>query len=756
MIAAGYDPNIYTAFWTRFTDAKKTNFFTELFGRRRPADKRLKEMIEAVKLLPQDCFEKKSQVSSDDFNRWRSKVINFSGLGTKEALSGLVSRTKLIPLRTDIDHLRFSPSGEFILAQDSSGVYVIKREPFSLLFRFDAEEAMPAAFTSDSKFVVVHNENLRVQRWSIDEKSLVSTHEVAIPKGLWQSQLSPDGRILAAYQYNGDLVLYDVASNEEIFKEKNFYLPDFVEYFIWKLTLDLLDLNEVSVVNMVFSPDGKYFLAGRKGMRVFGTRRQETIAVDLAARKLFPIGDNVKTLLFNSFTFLGPEKIVGTFGQDIEKSGIFSFPDGKRLEQFELSGNEFQKAERSDYILVRPVSGAAVAAYDLKAKKYVVGNKKSAFDLFENQYVAERKNGELSIYRMGANEPQAMLELPPSTFGTLRAASVSPDGSWLSVSDRSRGAVWDLKTGERKIHVRGFRGSYFADDGNVYADFPKQAEIERTTAVMDVKGGTIKALNPISASNTRQHGRYLVTRRSKNEKPEKERKKDERPAFTEEEREKAIGYKDTIFEVRDVQSGSSLWTRQFDNETPRYFITPAQNTITFVWRLETQAAKEIVKTDPHLTEKVRSMQEKTGDYLFQFVDAATGVNKGKLLLETGEGSFTVESVSIGGDYVIVGDDENRILVHSLKTGQLLQRFFGEYAAVSAPSGLIAVSNVPGRVTVYNIGNGSERTTLAFTKSLSMLQFLPDGKHLFVLTSDQTAFLFDAARFAVNSTGGMGR
>ena len=142
-------------------------------------------------------------------------------------------------------------------------MYVLKREPFKLLFRFDAADALPAVFTPDSQNIVLHNKNLRVQTWNVSSQGLVSTHEVAIPKGLWQTQLSPDGKMLAAYQFNGDLVLYNVETNEAIFTKRKFYTPNFAEYLSWRLTLDLLETSEVNAVNMVFSPDSKDFLAGR-------------------------------------------------------------------------------------------------------------------------------------------------------------------------------------------------------------------------------------------------------------------------------------------------------------------------------------------------------------------------------------------------------------------------------------------------------------------------------------------------------------
>jgi WD40 repeat protein len=577
---------------------------------------------------------------------------------------------------------------------------------------------------------------------------MVSVHEVAIPRGLWQTQLSPDGKVLAAYQYNSDLVLYNVETNEAIYTKKKFYIPNFVEVIGWQLTQDLLETNELNALNMVFSPDSKYFLAGRKGFRFFGVTAQETTALELLSGKQISIGGNVKKLLFNAFTFLGPDRIAGSFGDEMENSGIFAFPDGKRLDKFELGGNQIQKAEGSEYLVVRPVVGAAVAAFDMKAKKYTIANKKSAFDIHTDEFVSERVNGELAIYNVNSNSPRATLALPPSLLGHLRAVAVSNDGGWLTVSDRSRGAVWNVTNGERKFHTRGFQGSHFGADGGIYADFPKQDQQARTIVVMNAGAGSISPHTPITGSGTRQHGKFLVSLREKADGPPPAANKDagvNAAAGDADDEDEGPALKNTVLEVRDVVSGTALWTRSFAKETPRYFITPSQNSIVFAWRLRSDAVKEFTAADPALAQRLGGMLNKTGDYLLQVLDANTGAEKGKILLETGEGSFGIKSIYSAGDNIVISDFTNRLLVYAVKTGGLTQRFFGQYATVSPSAGLIAVSNVPGRVTVYDLASGQGRQVLTFKKPLAMLQFLPDGKRLFALTTDQTAFLFDVAK-----------
>ena len=742
LAAAGYDPNVFTGFWTRLTNAKKSGFLGEIFGGAKPADKRLREMVDAIKSISPQCIEKRA-ADTAEFDKWRKFVINFSGLNTKESLSGLISRRELVPLRSDIEHLKFSPDGKHLLAQDSASVTVLTREPFAIVFRIEAEDAQRAAFTPDSKTILVYDEKLRVQNWDIQSKSLTSVNDVAIPRGFWQTRLSPDGSVLACYQYNGDLVLYDVATNEPIFKEKQFYLPTYFEYFFWSILRNATDASEVGVFNMKFSPDGRYFIAGRNVSAGLQSR-QETIGIDLSTKTKFGLGENIKRLLYHNLAFVSADKVVGQYGSDIAKSGIFTFPSGERVDQFELSGVSFATAERGDYVLVRPVNGAAVGVYDTKAKKYVVANKKAALDIFENTFVAERRNGELALYEVSRNEPKAVLELPPSPFGNLRTTSLSHDGKWLAASEKSRGAIWNLATGERVMHTRAYHGSYFAPDGQVYADFPKMGSTDRTIAKIDVNGAAISPVSPLTDDNARQIGPYLVVRKPIKQKGESAQNV-QRPA-DEQQHERRLASSETIFEIRDARTGSSLWTRQFDTETPSYSLSAPNDTMVLYWPLRSKAARAIVATSPELSAKVGTMEDKEGDYLFQVIDPKTGARRGQVLFESGDGSIQIEGVTAAGDYLVVRDDENRILVYSISSGRLIRRFFGNRAIVSLAAGVIAVENFTGKVTVYELASGKEIDRLLFRKPVSMMQFVDDRKQLFVLTADQIAYTFDAMRF----------
>lgn len=757
--AAGYDPTAMVAFWKRFTNAKKVGFWGAFFGERRPVDKRLGEMITALKTIPAACLDKLAASRRSDFETWKSVVINYSGFGAKESLNGLMYRRPLVPMRSEIRYLRFSPDGQYILAQDESTVTVLKREPLSVVFRVDVEDAFPAIFSTDSSKLIVYNHNLRVQQWNISDKRLISTYEVALPSvGYWQTRISPAGNYVACYAYNADLIIYDVATGNEIYKEKEFYLPSRWDVFFWEIFMDILDLREIPALNLEFSPDGRYLLAGKRtvGGSWSSISQEKTTAVDLFTGKKISIGDNVKKILLTSMDFMGPNKVIGQYGNDPKKSGIFTFPDGERLAQLDLTGSSFTAGYSGDLITIRPVAGAAVGLYDINQKKFLLGNAKSALDVYDRTFVAEKRDGEIGLFNADTRENFASIALPTSPFGRLRTTELSADGNWLVASDRSRGAGWDLRTGERKVHVRTFRGAYIAPDGLVYADFPKQGKSERFMGAMDLKKGTVNVVGDIvNEDNIRQFGRYLMLRKPLKEKKEKEKTETEedkrKTPFSEEGTEKPIPDKEILMEMHEVQTGGLLWKREFQNERPAFSLSSAHDSMLLAWYINSEAAKQIIGNSPTLKAKREKMANKEGDQLIEIIDPKTGEIKGDFLLETGEGSFSPEYLTLAGDYLLINDNHNRILVYSSTTGDLLTRFFGNYAAVSPATKQVAVENSPGRVTIYDVLTGAEITKLSFIHPLSLMQFTQGGQRLFVLTTDQTAFMFDTAKFTHEDT-----
>ena len=125
LTAAGYDPQAHARLFDRFAETKgKTGgFFSDLFGVTKPEAKRLREMIKGLAALPPGCVETRAAKQNEEYQRWQSAVVSYTGLGRKEALHGVIAKTMLEPpLRGEITHLRFSPDGKYVLAQDDAGI----------------------------------------------------------------------------------------------------------------------------------------------------------------------------------------------------------------------------------------------------------------------------------------------------------------------------------------------------------------------------------------------------------------------------------------------------------------------------------------------------------------------------------------------------------------------------------------------------------------------------------------------------------
>jgi WD40 repeat protein len=717
--SAGYDPQAYASAWDRVAETKgKTGgWFSDLFGTTKPEARRLREILKAIATLPAECKASRAAAApAAEFQAWQAGVINYTGLGRKESLRDVVWKKQLEPpLRGDITHLRFSPDGKYVLAQDDSGINVLSREPFALLFRIDAPEARPAQFTPDSQAIVFHNASLRVETWSLADEKLKVAREMVILKGCAQTTLSPDGKTLVCLNRDFDLTLYEVASGAPIFQKKSVYTPkSFLEIFIIALNA-ILSEEGMEFLEMGFSPDARYFVAGRN---------ESALAVDLTTREAIALRGQLKRHIGGGFTFIAPDRVIGTNYEDAKKSALLSFPDGQVIEELSVGHANLTPAAHGNYLIIHPVKDFPVGIMDLTTKKIFMARKQAAVDVYDKVFVGEQRNGELGLFDIEGGAFRSKVLLPRNSFGRLRAAAISPDLRWLAVSERTRGAVWDLNKGERLIHIRGFRGAHFAD-GALYADFPKFEETGRLIARFDLS--TRRASEGMKIDEeTRafQRGPFVVVTN-----PAKKG-----GSITE----------NVVMEVHDARSGASVWTKSFPKEAPQTWIDPHEGTVALAWGVSANAAKAEIKSNPVLSSRLATMREKEGDYFIQTLDAQTGRATGALLIETGKGSFRISDVTVAGDWVVISDTQNRVLVYSLSSGEQKGRFFGGNSTIAKSSGLLCVENERGQLTVYDLATMQKRDQFIFSSPVSLAQFSADGKRLFVLTANQTAYVLDVA------------
>jgi len=707
---AGYAPRGYVDFFDRLaqTEGKTGSRLSDFFGVTKPDSRRLREMLKLSTALPEACLGEPAARPPQSFADWQTAVLGYAGLGRRESLRGVQAKKKLEPaLRSDITHLRFSPDGRLVLAQDHASIFLLTREPLATLFRIDAPDAEPAQFTPDGAGVVFHTPALRVERWSLADEGRQSVHELVVHEGCRQTALSPDGSVLACLDGEFTLALIDVASGSRFFAKKEFFPPIRNILFLLMLLLS----PEGEWIRMDFSPDGRYFLAANP---------RDALALDLTTRQPLKLPGRLNRWLRSRFTFLDSERLVAVNDERPDKSAVVRFPTGEELKQISVGRQKMTRASHGDFVLLRPIKDYAVGVFDLSKNEIFFASPKPALDYHHPLLVGEMKDGQVVLENAQERRGIASIPLPPSPLASLRALGVSSDLKYLAASTASRGAVWNLETGARVFHMRGFRGAYFDEDNRFYADFPKDEKVERRVMVFDLDKVTFLEGPAITDQNTRQHGSVLVAF-----KPRKEGESLE---------------KDVILEVRDVTSGSTLWSHHFPKDAPDLFA--GAGVLVLSWPVKANTAKDAINADPTLKARLKAMKEKEGDYYLEVWDARGGRVRGRLLVETSKGAFRVNQAFAAGDWMVLIDNTNRVLLYSLSSGELRGRVFGNRATVSSAAGLLAVENERGVLTLYDLASLEKRGDYVFSAPVSAAAFSPDGTRLLIVTASQTAYLLE--------------
>src|SRR5581483_10813956 len=212
---AGYSTRAFGDVFDRLAETRGNtgNFLSDLFGATPPDAKRLRQMTQSAPQVPSTCVARRDNTETA-VTAWQKLVIEYSDNLAHENLPGLISKRALTEhLRPEIQQIRISHDGKYVMAQDPSNIFVLTRSPFQVLFRIDAAEARSAQFTPDSKAIVfdtvTFNGSPRVEQWSIATRQRTAVHEIYLRDGCTSTSLSPDGKFLACHSYG--------ASNAQVF-----------------------------------------------------------------------------------------------------------------------------------------------------------------------------------------------------------------------------------------------------------------------------------------------------------------------------------------------------------------------------------------------------------------------------------------------------------------------------------------------------------------------------------------------------------
>jgi hypothetical protein len=771
LTAAGYDPNAFGSFFDRLVETKgKTgNWFTDLFGQPRPEQKRLREMIRITEQLPATCRETRRADATQDFLKWQAEVVAYHETNKHEDLPGLLWKKDLSPkLRSDISHFAFSSDGKYFLAQDDFAITVIQRDPLQIVFQIPALEADHAWFTPDGKFVVFGTASLRYEKWSIAEQQPVQIRELVVRRDCWEHSFSPDGKYLACVDYSLNLNVLDTQTGKKIYEKKDFYKLSLWEFLNWIATdTTAVDREQKRFFNMQFSPDSEFLVIARTSrfrfrfkVAALSEESQDTLlALDMATLMPIKTGDDLKKVTRRAFIFIDAKQILGMAASSIEDSGIFSFPEGKRLAKFTFGAEEIERTGNPNCVIVKPLSNAKLGIFDLAKSKLVMASDKHDVNMWGDLMVFESIAGKVALAATHYDENKKSLDsdtlstidIPVGPIGQLYAADLSGNLQWLAVSTNSRGALWNLVSGEQRVLVRGFRGVLVADDGAGIAEFPKQDSTRRGLAFLNPLAKEARPLRDIPETGVHQYREFLLIRRTLKE---SENKATEQNQSQNEAAPEASLAREVRFELRSVINDKVVWSREFPKEAPHYFFDIYSGRLILYWTLGSDVGKARLKEDSALAERAKELSNIDDDYLIEVVDAFAAKTVGTLLLDTGKHSFYLRSAVSEGNWLVLNDSQNRVLVYSLKDSDLRYRFFGANAAISPTESRIVVENYPGELIFYNLTSGEKEGRLMLSKPAAFARFSLDGRKLFVLSKEQTAYAFEVEKAITKVSAGL--
>jgi len=769
MIAAGYDPAAFSSFFDRLTESegKTGGWFSDLFGKTRPEHKRLREMIRATEQLPPACRDGRTAKATGDFLKWQADVVSFRDAGRKEVLPGLLWKKELAPkLRSDVSHFAFSPDGNFLLAQDDFAVTVIAREPLRVHFQIPVEEANEASFTPDGQFVVFTTENLRYEKWSVPERKPVEVRELVLRRDCWEHKLSPDGNYLACVDTSTTINVLETRTGKRVWEKKEFYPLTSFEFFFWLASTKGDADGQTNFFRIEFSPDSRYVMFSRSDRFRFrfsidGMTAAESentaLALDLTTLKPTNIGGDLKKIASHAYTFLNASEVLGMPSRKVEDSGVFSFPAGKRLHKFPLGAREIKRTNNPSYVVIKPLANARMGFFDLKRGIIASGMNKVDGTLWNDLMAFEAANGKILFREVKYNETAKVfdskdvgtVEIPVGSISNLSAADVSDNFNWLALSSKTRGGLWHLQTGERKFYLRGFKGAAVSDDGGSVGDFPKLDDVPHSLVLMNPAKDVIAPVRELPEKGARQHGRFVLLRSGLKEKQGGQ--KSAPSLFSgDEEADNSDLRREVRFELKDFIQDKVIWSREFPKSAPEYSFDEFSGRLIFYWRLGSEAGKARLKESAELQAKANALGNKTDDYLVEVVDAFAQKTAGLLLVETGMGSFDVGKGLSEGDWLVLQDSENRVLVYSIKSGDLRHRFFGSGAAINPRKNQLAVENLPGEVALYDLDSGERLSTFVIGGSAAFVRFNLAGDKFFVLSDAQSAYAFDLNKLAART------
>ena len=708
LIKAGYVPEALTTLLDRtggYNDFDESAF-APYFDFESDADVRAGQAHEILGDLPLACRDSRPQYRPG-FKVFKDALRNSRIDPTVPASPGLKSIALTPPMNPALLNVRLSRNGKYALAQDESQNHVLSTDPLKLLFSIDARGAGMAQFTPDSKSVTFSWPALRVEDWDVASKQRAGLLDWVDYERCGQSSLSPNGMVFACLTSEGErrgLKVTDLSDGQIIFQDAHFPNPD---------SDSLTRLDSI----LRWSQDGRYLLyAGGPLLH----------ALDVKTGKQVPIQTLPGFSASNQIQFVDSDRLLYGCRFDYIAPGpqstmcLASFPQLELHGQFNLDGRLWLAAvTRGPHVLAGPFDGASARLLDPAAGNLGQKFDLETVDLSGDTVAQEIQEGGLSVGQLGG--PTQTSPLPVTPIQSFEAAAFSADGRYLALSDRARGAIWDLTTGNRLKITHPFRAAAFDDRGRLEA-------IQVNQELKPAGDGTIDretdkaALNFTVGATAVQFGDVIV-----------------------EVVPRASGdiVEDVDLNGLDAATKSVLWAKHFSQGLPRLIPVDGDRVLLMMPWTSSDREEEVRGHKQVLirTSDAVKKDDKAG-MLVEVVSRRTGATE-RLMLVPSSDSYPVNPAyaSLFGNLLAVEGTHNNATIYRETDGERLFGLFGAVLAGDGGLGLIAARNRPQELTLYNVA-GDQLGHWTLDSPILAARIIPEKKQLLALTATQRVYAFD--------------
>jgi hypothetical protein len=661
----------------------------------------------------------------------------------------VISHSVLTPTLRGAATLRFSPDGNFLIVQDAAGLFLVQRNPLSVLLYVNAPDAYPAQFSSDSRTIALLSRQYDFVTWQLPGAKISNRREWHPPNGCLDSAVSPGTLWLACLSHSltlnfyspDDLALkfsesmgvpisagrvtipFSIGTNSPFSAPFGFLVAD---------SLDKVPDGKLFHLPAVFSPEGSYFVL----------RSQNSPArFDLPAFQKTRISGSLKKNAVSIIAILPKDLALLADKKDPLQLQVAALNSGELLPNVRVPAKFLAVASDPAYALINQPDTGGVDLFDIPKQTAIPLPPNLAADVLFDVVTLLTAEGELRFYRLGEAQPFIRNRLPLNDLSRLHAALTDPSLSTLALSISGHGAFFDVATGKRLEVYPDFNGITFSSSQSaILLQSPQKREtapqVSQWTAsgpatamtnvwtppkkAIQLSSGT-GALLEYSFFDSIGAGQFLINQ-----------------------------YFGIDFALRGLESasGRELWQHTYLGESPVPFNDPQGSRFVLGWKANSDSAKRIARSFPSSRSAYKTQKIKNLDSFFEVVDSVTGNSLGGILIQFGSGPSSFDSAFSCGDMLFLVRDSNRIALFNLQSGQPIARVRGQTPACSTAAKLF-VAGENGKLGFYDLHAGTKLAERKFPDGIAYTRFSETGDRLLVLTVHQEVFVLDVKKVLQN-------